>query len=108
MEDVMATENTRIVKQRRVMWGLALLTFLSVPLAFIVPLAALPLGVALIAGGIVAYRQNEVLVVRAVAIAAIVAGASIILIVVGVLVFLAPVRGSIFSSVSTPIPMPPP
>jgi hypothetical protein len=103
----MATEDTTIIKRR---WGLGLvlLIFLSVIVAFISPLAALPFGTALIAGGIVAYRQSEVLVVRAVAIAAIVAGASIILIVVGVLVFLAPVRGSIFSSVSTPIPMPPP
>lgn len=103
----MTIEDATIVKRR---WGLGLvlLIFLSVIVAFIMPLAALPLGVALIAGGIVAYRQSEVLVVRAVAIAAIVAGASIILIVVGVLVFLAPVRGSIFSSVSTPTPMPPP
>ena len=103
----MATEDTMIIKRR---WGLglALLIFLSIIVAFISPLAALPFGTALIAGGIVAYQRSEDLVVRAVAIAAIVAGASIILIVVGVLVFLAPVRGSIFSSVSTPTPMPPP
>lgn len=104
----MATENTRVVKQRRVMWGLALLTFLSVPLAFIVPLAALPLGVALIAGGIVAYRQSKTPVVRAVATAAVVAGTFVILTLAGLVLFLAPVRGSIFSSVSTPTPMPPP
>ena len=101
----MATGNAGIVRARRLMWGLALLIFLGIPIAFIVPLAALPLSMALIAGGIVAYRQTKDPIVRAVAVAAIVAGTFVILTLAGIMFFLAPVRGSIFSSVSEPTPI---
>lgn len=80
--------------------GLGLFIFSSLIVVFILPLAAIPLGVALIVSGVVAFRQTADSIVHAVAIVAIVVGISIILIV-GMLIFLSPTRGSTFSSIST-------
>ena len=103
----MATGDTSTVRPRRLI-GFALLIFLSVSIAFIVPLAAVPLGLASIAGGIVAYRRSREPSVRAVAVAAVVAGACAILTLAGMALFLAPAHGSIFSSISESTPIGPP
>ena len=61
-------------------WALGSLVLLgAVVISFVCPFAAPPLGVALMVGGIVAYRQSTSAVVRAIAAAAIAAGTLIML-----------------------------
>ncbi len=79
----MPFDNVKDAVDRRWAWALGFLILLgAVVISFLLPFAAPPLGVALMVGGIVAYRQSTNVAARAIAAAAIAAGTLIILTVI--------------------------